>query len=83
VKKLIANLLIDRKKLVEFFKQAEDLFRIGNGKEKRRYVISRLVFPAWLKSEIKEIIQEVFEKHSNEINSRTMKEPVRRGRKLA
>jgi|GEM_PF-5239315 len=81
MKNFIAKLFVSRKKLSKLFKEAEDLYRIGNGAKKKDYVLGNIYIPEFLKAEIYDLIQLFFEEISEEINSRTMKIPVKIGRK--
>jgi len=82
MKKLLAKIFINKNKLIQLFKDAEDLYRIGKGANKKDFVLSNLFIPKWLKPEIYSLIQFIFEENSYLINYRTMKEAKKMGRFL-
>ena len=74
MKTLLAKIFINKNKIIQLFKNAEDLYRGGKGANKKDFILSTLFIPEWLKPEIYSLIQSIFEKNSYLINSRTMKE---------
>lgn len=82
MKKLLAKIFINKNKILQLFKNAEDFYRIGKGANKKDFVLSNLFIPEWLKPEIYNLIQSVFEENHALINSRTMKTPKTIGRFL-
>lgn len=82
MKKLLAKIFINKNKIIQLFKNAEDLYRTGKGANKKDFVLSNLFIPEWFKPEIYSLIQSIFEENSAFINYRTMKEPRMIGRFL-
>ena len=82
MKKLLAKIFINKNKIIQLFKNAEDLYRIGKGANKKDFVLNNLFIPEWLKPEIYNLIQQIFEENHTLINYRTMKEPKIIGRFL-
>ena len=82
MKKLLAKMFLNKNKIIQLFKNAEDLYRTGKGANKKDFVLSNLFIPEWLKPEIYSLIQSIFEENSCLINYRTMKGPRIIGRFL-
>ena len=82
MKKLLTKMFLNKNKIIQLFKEAEDLHRTGKGANKKDFVLSNLFIPEWLKPEMYNLIQSTFEENSSLINHRTMKEAKRIGRFL-
>lgn len=82
MKTLLAKIFINKNKIIQLFKKAEDLYREGKGANKKDFVLSNLFIPDWIKPEIYNLIQFVFEENHILINNRTMKDSRMIGRFL-